>query len=213
MFHPYSCKGLNLSQLGQSHSGIPSRSPSGSGNATGIWEPPFSRIIRKAVACSRRARHVHGSLSQRGVRLRGGRSPKSRQYIPKNSPPNISDPSTGRVTFLTSQQKRCGEKRFGRNKISQLFGSNNARHFVAKERAGESWIGAYVECGAPLCGYPDCRVYQALKKVSQKPRSRKDLSQLMLRYFNSDNGLLKKKALNLFMYPDFQFYSIGRKRK
>jgi hypothetical protein len=107
------------------------------------------------------------------------------------------------VTFLTSQQKRCSEKRFGRNKISQLFGSNNPRHVVAKEHAGESWIGAYVECGAPLCGYPGCRVYQALKKVSQKPRYRKDLSQLMLRYFNSDNGLLKKRPSTFSCTPIF----------
>src|SRR3989442_3821131 len=36
---------LPISQLGQSHSGMPSRSPSGSGSATGILDPPFSRIV------------------------------------------------------------------------------------------------------------------------------------------------------------------------
>src|SRR5215469_5612913 len=35
-FHPYSSNGLYFEQLGQSHSGTPSRSPSGSGSATGI---------------------------------------------------------------------------------------------------------------------------------------------------------------------------------
>jgi hypothetical protein len=49
-FHPYSSNGLYFEQLGQSHSGIPSRSPSGSGNATGIFDPPFSRVQFHGIA-------------------------------------------------------------------------------------------------------------------------------------------------------------------
>src|SRR5437867_12665739 len=45
LFQPESCQGFSRSQLGQSHSGMPSRSPSGSGSATGIMDPPFSRIV------------------------------------------------------------------------------------------------------------------------------------------------------------------------
>ena len=56
-FQLYSSKGFNRSQLGQSHSGIPSRSPSGSGSATGIsdlhrfWFVSAKQRKRPSLTC------------------------------------------------------------------------------------------------------------------------------------------------------------------